>query len=83
MENSDELRAAAYTESLLRQLAIEITAADTTVKDLAGRLGRDYNTFRRWANGERDMPLHVIVEAAVALGVEPNKFFARAAERMQ
>lgn len=79
MPNND--RARTYTEAVLAQLNAEIAAHDTTVKDLAGELGMDYNTFRRYTKGERDMPMPVLWDAIAALGIDELTFITRAKER--
>jgi len=82
VENSDEILADAYTASVLTQLEIEMTAARTNVKQIAGQLGGDYNTLRRYVRGERDMPLPVLLKVLILLKVDSSTFFLRAAERM-
>lgn len=68
-------------EAVLAQLNAEITAHKHTVKSLAALIGIDYNTFRRYANGERAMPLPVFWAAIEALEIPDEVFVRRARTR--
>lgn len=81
MDVSD--KAAQTTAAVLAQLTAEATAHGYTVKSLALEMGQDYNTFRRWANGERDFPLQVLMQALQTIGVAPEVFMQRATDRQE
>lgn len=75
-------QAAQTTAAVLAQLAAEITAHGFTVKSLAAETGRDYNTYRRWVIGEREMPLPVLMQSLQTIGVSLEVFMQRAADRL-
>lgn len=79
MDVSD--KAAQTTAAVLAQLSAEATAHGYTVKSLALAMGQDYNTYRRWANGERDFPLAMLMQSLQTIGIEPDVFMQRAADR--
>lgn len=76
-------RAKTYTDAVLAQLNAEITAHDMTVKSVAIAMGSDYNTFRRYATGERPMPMHVYWSALDVIGIDEEVFIRRARDRFQ
>lgn len=74
-------QAAQTTAAILAQLTAEATAHGYTVKSLALAMGQDYNTYRRWVNGERDMPLLMLMQSLQTIGVPSDVFMQRAADR--
>lgn len=74
-------QAAQTTAAVLAQLIAEATAHGFTVKSLALAMGQDYNTYRRWANGERDFPLPMLMQSLQTIGIAPDVFMQRAADR--
>ena len=77
------IRAEAYTQAILDQLNAEIGASDYTIKSLALALDHDYNTYRRWANGERPMPMVVLWASIDQLGIPQLVFAQRAQDRFE
>lgn len=75
------IQAAQTTAAVLAQLSAEITAHGYTVKSLALAMGQDYNTYRRWVIGEREIPLTVLMQSLQTIGVAPDVFMQRAADR--
>lgn len=75
--------AEAYTRAVLDQLNAEIGASDYTVKSLALAMGMDHNTFRRYAKGERPMPMVVLWAAINQLGIPQMVFAQRAQDRYE
>ncbi len=73
--------AEAYTQAVLDQLNAEIGASDYTVKSLALAMGMDHNTFRRYAKGDRAMPMVVLWAAIGQLGIPQLVFAQRAQDR--
>jgi len=71
-----------YTKAILEQLNAEFAASGTDVKQVAAKLGIDYNTFRRYVNGERGMPMHVFWATLAALDIAEDVFVRRARERL-
>lgn len=69
------------SRAILLQLNAEITAHDTSAKEVAGRIGKDYNTFRRYLTGERELPVTVLSQALDAIGIDPVVFMTRARDR--
>lgn len=70
------------TAAVLEQLVAEIAAHGKSVKSVAGLLGFDYNTYRRWIVGEREMPLDVLTRTLEVLHLDYAVFAARARERL-
>lgn len=70
------------TTAALVQLAAEIAAHGQTVKSTAGLIGIDYNTYRRYVLGEREMPLDVLTRSLEVLGLDYPTFAARARGRL-
>lgn len=71
----------ARTRKVLAQLEAEIAANQMTMKGLAEKMGRPYNTFRRYVKGERALPADDLLDALDALGVGYADFMRRASER--
>jgi transcriptional regulator with XRE-family HTH domain len=71
----------ALNQGVLAQLNAEISAAGLDVKKLAVKMGADYNTFRRYMNGEREIPMHVFWAALKELGVDTGDFMREAQRR--
>ncbi len=76
-------RAEAYTKAIMDQLNAEIGASDFTVKSLAAAMGMDYNTFRRYVQGERPMPMVVLWSAIDQLEIPQLVFAERAQQRYE
>lgn len=73
-----------YSEAVLEQLNAEIGAnPNLTDKAIAGKIGMDYNTLRRYLRGERKMPLHVFWGVLSALDIEESTFLTRARTRLE
>jgi hypothetical protein len=68
------------TEAILEQLRAEI-AIRSNVKAIAEAMGIDYWTFRKYVNGERELPLDVLTRALAVLGLDYPTFASRAAAR--
>lgn len=73
----DELQAA-----IIDQLNAEIGAAGSSMKALAAKIGRPYDSTRDYLRKERLMPLSVFLEASSALGLSPDEIIARARQRL-
>lgn len=69
------------TAAILEQLLAEVAAQGKTVKSVAGVIGMDYNTYRRYVQGERDMPVDVLTRTLEVLHLDYPTFLARARER--
>ena len=76
-------RAQRYVQASIEQLNAEVAAKGLDVKKLSVALKIDYNTFRRYMNGERPMPMHTFWRALEELGLEEETFVRRARERLQ
>lgn len=53
-----------------------------SVRSFAAAIGVDYNTFRRWLKGERDIPYWAILESIDRLGLTAEDFNRRVEARM-
>lgn len=74
-------RSTVATAAILDQLRAEVAAHDHSIKSVATTAGYDYNTLRRWMNGEREMPLTALLDVLQTIHLEPSVFFARARAR--
>jgi hypothetical protein len=74
-------RSTVATEAILGQLNAEVAAHGHSIKAIAALCGYDYNTFRRWMKGEREIPLTVLLDVLQTIHLEPSVFFARARAR--
>lgn len=74
-------RSTVATEAILEQLNAEIAARGQSIKSVSAALGYDYNTFRRWMNGEREIKIGTVIEVVDLLHVDRAVFFARATAR--
>lgn len=79
VQASEEINA--LSRGILAQLNAEIAAAGLDVKKFARGLGADYNTFRRYMNGEREIPMHVFWAALDALSIDTAEFMQGAQRR--
>lgn len=83
MDQDSVARAASFQRAVLEQLNAEASAAGYSIKSLAAAVGKDYSTFRRYLNGERDIPPRLIWQTIDALGVPPEVFTDRARRRLE
>jgi len=83
VELNDAERAEQYQDAVLGQLNAEMSAKGYNVKTLAAAVGKDYNTFRRWMNGEREIPIRMLWRTIAALGVPAEVFTDRARRRLE
>lgn len=70
------------TRAILEQLNAEIAANGQTVKSTAGLIGMDYNTYRRYIAGEREMPIDVLTRTLEVLRLDYQTFVGRARGRL-
>ena len=75
-------RAQQYVQASLDQLNAEIAAKGLDVKKVSVQLGIDYNTFRRYMNGERPLPMHTFWQTLSELGIDEGTFVRRVRERL-
>lgn len=78
MTNEDDLLQAA----IIDQLNAELGASGVSMKDLAAKINRPYDSTRNYLKKERSMPLGIFLECAAALGVSPDELIARARQRL-
>ena len=78
MTDSDDMLQAAIIDSLNGELG----ARGMSMRDLAQRVGRPYDSTRNYLRKERPMPLWAFLEFTSALDVTPETLIARARERL-
>jgi transcriptional regulator with XRE-family HTH domain len=78
-----ESEAAKTNAAIFAQLNAEMKAHHFNVKTLAAALEVDYNTFRRYMNGERDFPLMTLWATLEVLETPLDVFTAAAKERLE
>lgn len=77
----------AYERAVIEQLNAEAKLAGYSVKSLAAKLGRSYDTFRNYmlvpgAKGQVAMPLPVFLEVCEAIGISRSELLELAERRM-
>lgn len=78
MTNDDDLLQAA----IIDQLNAELGAAGVSMKELAKKIDRPYDSTRNYLRKERSMPLGIFLECAAALGVSADEIIASARRRL-
>ena len=74
----DELLQAAIVD----QLNAELGAAGISVKEMAKKLGRPYDSTRNYLRKERTIPFLLVLECAKELGIPTETIIARARQRL-
>lgn len=77
----------AYERAIIEQLNAEAKLAGYSVKSLAAKLGKSYDTFRNYmlvpgAKGQVTMPLPVFIAVCDAIGISREEVLALAERRM-
>lgn len=67
--------------ALSEQLKAEIRVAGKSIRSVAGELGIDYSTYRRWVLNENPIRMATVFETLAVIGVTPEVFFKRVDER--
>ena len=70
------------THAVLLQVKAEIRAHDESITSVARKLGRNYDTIRRYVMGEKDIPVDVLWSILDVLDVDPEVFMRRARDRL-
>lgn len=70
--------------AILAELADLIKVSELgSVRAVAGALGMDYYTFRRWVKGEQEMRLSTLIATLEVIGVPFTELLQRAEARAQ
>lgn len=83
MNEESVARAERYQAAVLAQLNAEASAAGYSVKTLAAAVDKDYSTFRRYMNGEREMPIRLLWQVLEQLDLSVDVFTDRARRRLE
>jgi DNA-binding Xre family transcriptional regulator len=67
-----------YVDALAEELAVALTRAHMTNRDLAKVTGLHENTVGRYVSGKRDIPVSVMAVLCRALGVDVGDLDAKA-----
>ena len=68
--------------SLATQIKVELVEAGMDQKTLAERVGIHPVTLTKYMKNQRSIPLPVLIDIAVALGVSPRELMERAEARL-
>lgn len=68
--------------SLATQIRVELVEADMDQKTLAERVGIHPVTLTKYMKNQRSIPLPVLIDIAVALGLSPRELMERAEARL-
>jgi transcriptional regulator with XRE-family HTH domain len=72
-----------FSSAVLAELSGAIKAAGMNVTALAKRIDMDYNTLRRYINGEREIPMVVLYAVIDQLPIDEAELFKRARARFE
>jgi transcriptional regulator with XRE-family HTH domain len=68
--------------SLATQIKVELVEADMDQKTLAERVGIHPVTLTKYMKNQRSIPLPVLIDIAVVLGLSPRELMERAEARL-
>lgn len=65
-------------DAIIDELNAEMGRSGISMKELAAKIGRPYDSTRNYLKKERPMPLGVFIECANAIGITPDQVIKRA-----
>lgn len=72
----------AFASAIIDQLNAELGARGVSMRGVARRIGRPYDSTRNYLRKERALPLGIFLEICAAIDVRPEVVTARARERL-
>lgn len=73
----------ALADAIIDQINAELGASSLSIRELAKRLSRPYDSTRNYLKKERPLPFGVFLEIANNIGVPAEEIIRRARARMQ
>ena len=72
----------ALANAIVDQLNAELGASSLSMRELAKRIGRPYDSTRNYLKKERPLPFGIFFEIATALDVSAEEIITRARARL-
>lgn len=72
----------AFADAIVDQINAELGASGLTMKDMAKKLNRPYDSTRNYLKKERTMPFGIFLEMARVLDIAPEEVIKRARGRL-